>query len=64
MATPTLANKAAERDFRLASLVCDRHVYLRFTVAGIAQRAVDNPGWDTAAIARDLNAALDRVEQG
>jgi hypothetical protein len=57
-ADATLARRDVQSDLRLAAAACDRFSTLQFNVAAIAQKAIDNPGWDNASLARDLRAAL------
>jgi hypothetical protein len=51
-------------DIRLGALAAVRLAGLRFDVAEIAQKFLDNPHWDAGAVSRDLREALSRAESG
>jgi hypothetical protein len=55
----TNAARQDANDLRLAARIADRLASLRFRVGEIAGKAIEHPGWNNAAIARDLDAALD-----
>jgi|GraSoi2013_100cm_1033763.scaffolds.fasta_scaffold225209_2 hypothetical protein len=46
-------------DLRLAATIAAKFADLRFRIATIAAKTIENPDWDNAAIARDLREALE-----
>jgi hypothetical protein len=58
-AVTNAARQDIANDLRLAAAIAVKFASLRFRVAEIAAKAIENPDWDNAAIARDLREALD-----
>src|SRR5258708_37370565 len=52
------------RDLRLAAQVTAKLASLRFRIAEIAEQLLAHPGWDGAALARDLRDALADAKEG
>jgi hypothetical protein len=53
------ARQDIAHDLRLAAAIAVKFASLRFRIAEIAAKAIENPDWDNGAIARDLRDALD-----